>query len=110
MSEPSGPANGPSAQDGRTPTPIGGVPSMRPSETHTGFHPVQVPHREHAPLNPTGSRLALLSLAALGVVYGDIGTSPLYAIQAAFNTDPGAHGFPVSEAAVYGVLSMIVWS
>jgi KUP system potassium uptake protein len=88
-----------------------GVP--RPTEgsgSHTGFHPVQHPHREHAPLKPTGKRLAILSLGALGVVYGDIGTSPLYSMQAAFNTKHGSHGFPVSEAAVYGVLSMIVWS
>ncbi len=110
MSETSGSPNGPSDQDGRTPTPIGGVSAQRGSESHTGFHPVQVPHREHAPLNPTGSRLAVLSLAALGVVYGDIGTSPLYSIQAAFNTGPRGHGFPVSDSAVYGVLSMIVWS
>src|ERR1041384_4777535 len=108
MSEPSGPLKGPSEQDGRTPTPIGGVSALR--DTNTGFHQVPVPQREHAPLNPTGSRLAVLSLAALGVVYGDIGTSPLYSIQAAFNTSEGAHGFPVTEAAVYGVLSMIVWS
>jgi KUP system potassium uptake protein len=113
MSEPSGPPNGPSDKDVRAPTPVAGVPAvgtMRPSETITGFHPVQIPHREHAPLNPTGKRLAILSLGALGVVYGDIGTSPLYAIQAAFNTSEKGHGFPVSEAAVYGVLSMIVWS
>src|SRR4051812_29904952 len=114
MSESSGPPNGSSDKDGRTATPVAGVPaagtSPRPSETHTGFHKVQTPHREHAPLNPTGSRLAILSLGALGVVYGDIGTSPLYAIQAAFNAEKGAHGFPVTEAAVYGVLSMIVWS
>src|SRR3954467_10942779 len=109
MSEPSGPANGPREQDGRTPTPIGGVSALRGSDTHTGFHPVQVRHREHAPTNPTGSRLAVLSLAALGVVYGDIGTSPLSQIHAAFNNEKG-HGFPVTEAAVYGVLSMIVWS
>jgi KUP system potassium uptake protein len=113
MSEPSGPPSGPSDKDGGTPTPIGGVPAvggLRPSDRNTGFHPVQVPQREHAPLKPTGKRLAVLSLAALGVVYGDIGTSPLYSIQAAFNTEPGAHGFAVTEAAVYGVLSMIVWS
>jgi KUP system potassium uptake protein len=114
MSEPSGPPNGPSDPDGRTPTPIGGVlaadGTIRPSDRSTGFHRVQTPHREHAPLKPTGKRLAILSLGALGVVYGDIGTSPLYSMQAAFNTKEGGHGFPVSEAAVYGVLSMIVWS
>lgn len=96
---------------------MSGVPAAdggpRPTEgsgSHTGFHPVHHPQREHAPLNPTGKRLAILSLGALGVVYGDIGTSPLYSMQAAFNVKEGGHGFPVSEAAVYGVLSMIVWS
>src|SRR4051812_16807 len=113
MSQSSGPPSGPSEKDGMTPTPVGGVLAAggpRPSERNTGFHPVQHPPREHAPLKPTGTRLAVLSLAALGVVYGDIGTSPLYSIQAAFNTEKGAHGFPVTETAVYGVLSMIVWS
>src|SRR3954469_20326130 len=111
MSE-SSPPSGHSEKEGMTPTPVGGVlaaDGSRPSSRNTGFHPVQHPQREHAPLNPTGSRLAVLSLAALGVVYGDIGTSPLYSIQAAFNTK-SAHGFAVTELAVYGVLSMIVWS
>jgi KUP system potassium uptake protein len=113
MSEPSGPPSGPSDKDSGTPTPISGVPAagaLRPSDRNTGFHSVQSVPREHAPVNPTGSRLAVLSLAALGVVYGDIGTSPLYSIQAAFNTGPGGHGFEVTVPAVYGVLSMIVWS
>jgi KUP system potassium uptake protein len=88
---------------------------MRPSEAVrlsevSGFHKTATIPREHAPLKPTGKRLAVLSLGALGVVYGDIGTSPLYAMQAAFNVSATGHGFPVSEAGVYGVLSMIVWS
>ena len=81
-------------------------PSQRPSEV-SGFHRAATPHREHAPLKPTGKRLAVLSLGALGVVYGDIGTSPLYTMQAAFT---GKHGFEATPVAVYGVLSMIVWS
>jgi KUP system potassium uptake protein len=56
---------------------------------------------------PTGRRLAALSLTALGVVYGDIGTSPLYAFREAFHPQ---HGVPLTPEAVYGVLSMIVWS
>ena len=51
--------------------------------------------------------LAGLTLAALGVVYGDIGTSPLYAFQACFSP---AYGLPRTAATVYGVLSLIVWS
>jgi len=46
-------------------------------------------------------------LGALGVVYGDIGTSPLYAIQATF---VGAHPLPVVEANILGVLSVMFWT
>ena len=56
---------------------------------------------------PAGRRLATLSLTALGVVYGDIGTSPLYAFREAFNPEYGLRPTP---DAVYGVLSLIVWS
>jgi KUP system potassium uptake protein len=50
--------------------------------------------------------LGWMSLAALGVVFGDIGTSPLYAMRVAF--DHGA--LPLTEPAVLGVLSLIFWS
>src|SRR5438067_6530969 len=59
------------------------------------------------PSNPTGRRLAALSLTALGVVYGDIGTSPLYAFRACFSAE---YGLAPTEAAVCGVLSLTVWS
>src|SRR5262245_27997045 len=49
----------------------------------TGFHAV-VPQRQHVEAHPTGKRLGILSLTALGIVYGDIGTSPLYALQQCF--------------------------
>ncbi len=48
-----------------------------------------------------------LSLAALGVVYGDIGTSPLYAVRECFI---GPHAVPIQSANVLGVLSLIFWS
>jgi len=53
------------------------------------------------------SRAGLLILAALGVVFGDIGTSPLYALRECF---AGSHAIPVTTANVLGVLSLIVWS
>ena len=56
---------------------------------------------------PQGRYLARLSLLALGVVYGDIGTSPLYALREAFH---GPHAIPVSHGNVLGVLSLILWS
>lgn len=48
-----------------------------------------------------------LMLAAIGVVFGDIGTSPLYALKECFNPE---HGIPFSSDAVYGVLSMVFWA
>ncbi len=57
--------------------------------------------------NGAKSSLTVLSLAALGVVYGDIGTSPLYAFKEALT---GAHGLPFNEANVLAVLSMLFWS
>ena len=60
---------------------------------------------KHAPA--TGKRLVGLSMAALGIVYGDIGTSPIYAFKECFA--PG-HGAPVSASNVLGVVSLILWS
>ncbi len=56
---------------------------------------------------PAGRYLAWLSLAALGVVYGDIGTSPLYALREAFH---GRYAMVVTTGNVLGVLSLIFWS
>ncbi|MET1052332.1 MAG: KUP/HAK/KT family potassium transporter, partial [Mycetocola sp.] len=50
-----------------------------------------------------------LVIGALGVVFGDIGTSPIYTLQTAFNpADP--HPVPVSTDSVYGIVSLIFWS
>ena len=64
-------------------------------------------HRPAADAHPTGRRLAILSVTALGVVYGDIGTSSLYAFRVCFSPE---YGLPRTPATVYGVLSLIVWS
>ena len=53
------------------------------------------------------SSLALLTLSAIGVVYGDIGTSPLYALRECFH---GQHGVAPTHDNVLGVLSLIFWS
>jgi KUP system potassium uptake protein len=54
------------------------------------------------------ARLATLSIAALGVVYGDIGTSPLYALKEVFAGSH--HPVPVDAANVLGILSLVFWS
>jgi KUP system potassium uptake protein len=53
-------------------------------------------------------RLAILSLGALGVVYGDIGTSPLYALKEVFGGTH--HPVPISEPNVLGILSLVFWA
>ena len=56
---------------------------------------------------PRGRYLWLLCLTALGVVFGDIGTSPIYAFREAFHE---SHGLAPTENNVMGVLSLIFWS
>ncbi|XUW90531.1 KUP/HAK/KT family potassium transporter [Burkholderia sp. M6-3] len=51
--------------------------------------------------------MASLALAALGIVFGDLGTSPLYAMQEAFN---GARGVTASPENVVGIVSLFLWS
>ena len=82
--------------------PSAGIPAPPPK------NPAQPhPHRHRPEEHPTGRRLAVLALTALGVVYGDIGTSPLYAIKETFKPNYGLAPTPVN---VYGVLSLIVWA
>jgi KUP system potassium uptake protein len=49
----------------------------------------------------------VLALGALGVVYGDIGTSPLYAIKECFH---GHHAIALTEGNIFGVMSLVFWS
>ena len=64
----------------------------------------------HAPGGAASSaRTWGLMLAALGVVYGDIGTSPLYAIKECFSPE-SPHHVPVTAANILGVLSLMFWS
>lgn len=105
-------ANRSGASSGENPDPLEAFPDAadlppEPAETaprtsggHTGNH-------GHHPSEPEGQRLAELSIAALGVVFGDIATSPLYAIRECFH---GEYAIEVSRANVLGVLSLIFWS
>ena len=71
-----------------------------------------VPGRVHGgnPDHPAAHSSGLygLALGALGIVFGDIGTSPLYAVQTVFSIDDGAVKPTVAD--VYGVVSLIFWS
>jgi len=68
------------------------------------LRPVEI-SREDYP-HKKGASVTLM-LAAIGVVFGDIGTSPLYALKECFSPD---HGIPFSPTAVYGVISMVFWA
>jgi len=67
-----------------------------PSATHAS---------PHVPAH--GRDLGLLALGELGVVYGDIGTSPLYAVRECFNPE---HNIGRTQENVFGILSLIVWT
>ena len=69
----------------------------------TGRTTDQVPEDdEDTPPGPGG-----LVLAALGVVFGDIGTSPVYTFRECFNPE---HGLAITQANVVGVLSCLIWA
>ena len=72
-------------------------------------HTLTATELDHEAQHPpaTGRRLALLTLTALGVVYGDIGTSPLYALRECFKAE---RGIAPTHDNVVGVLSLILWS
>ena len=55
----------------------------------------------------TERSLAALAIGAVGVVYGDVGTSPLYTMKEVFG---GTHPVPVTPESVLGILSLIFWS
>src|SRR5689334_13216748 len=92
--------------------PLPPAPQAKGSEPMTGpssgFYPAAKRERTHVETNPVGKRLGFLSLTALGVVYGDIGTSPLYALRECFKASE--YGLQPTQENVYGVLSLIVWS
>jgi hypothetical protein len=78
-----------------TRTRLGSVPAVEAGHTS---------HAENASHGQAGIKVAI---AALGVVYGDIGTSPLYALRECFLKP---HGVAIEEANVMGVLSLFFWS
>ena len=74
-------------------------PTSAPSAVYTRLTNTPDTHHKSSP--------GTLILGALGVVFGDIGTSPLYAFKEAF---AGTHGLPVSLPNVLALLSMIFWA
>ncbi len=76
--------------------------------TSTDIHTTLMDEHGHPhTATPSGRYLAILSLTALGIVYGDIGTSPLYAMRECFH---GPHAIAATPDNIFGVLSLIFWA
>src|SRR5690242_3225970 len=88
--QPTGPGDDAGASGGDAPG------ERAPQRSATARHPART------------AGMSGLALAALGVVFGDIGTSPLYAVQTVFSLDGGA--VRPTAVDVYGVISLIFWS
>ena len=116
------PAAVPHREDGRparrTAPPVGGSPTAPDSGPPAALDggapeaaaaPETAPDApERTPGGPGHQAAGALVLTALGIVFGDIGTSPLYALQTVFSIDGGA--VRPTEGDVYGVISMMFWS
>ncbi|MBW8769762.1 MAG: potassium transporter Kup [Gemmatimonadetes bacterium] len=100
-----------------TPVPAGDDTPVTPEPPHSerrrpdlppAAPPEEAPDPHHAKLSaPVGRHLLILSLTALGVVYGDIGTSPLYTVKEAFSA---RHGLMPTAPNVVGIMSLVIWS
>ncbi len=79
------------------------------SRSHLSAHEsLPIPSSDHHPATDAfANRTLPLALGALGVVYGDIGTSPLYAIKECFH---GPHAIALGENSIFGVISLVFWS
>jgi KUP system potassium uptake protein len=71
--------------------------------------PADLPGATHPKAAPSAMRLLALVIGSIGVVYGDIGTSPLYAFRVAVRTAIGEGGTATPDV-VFGILSLILWS
>jgi KUP system potassium uptake protein len=80
-----------------------GEPASRPLQAATEA----ADHAAKSATSPSRQGLLGLAIGAIGVVYGDIGTSPLYAIKESLG---GSHGLPVVHDNVVGVLSLMSWA
>ncbi|MDQ3319786.1 MAG: KUP/HAK/KT family potassium transporter, partial [Actinomycetota bacterium] len=89
----------PAASSRGSSAPIAGGPSASADGSPPPEHP------DSASSKTAKTTRAALTLGALGVVFGDIGTSPLYALNAVFT-----EGVRPDQASVYGVISLVFWA
>ncbi|MGI4847870.1 MAG: potassium transporter Kup [Janthinobacterium lividum] len=82
------------------------APGSIPADSRSTPPPPQHPADGHQHGGAAGAGLAALTVGAIGIVYGDIGTSPLYTIKTVFATE---HGLTLNPANLFGVVSLILW-
>ena len=63
-----------------------------------------------APGDKSAGAKLKLAVGAIGVVFGDIGTSPIYAFRETFASHGGVPGIQVDPVHIHGVLSLVFWS
>jgi KUP system potassium uptake protein len=88
--------------------PHGSVEAAKVDGAGSGTGPSTVQAADHGASQSVAGLLGL-AVGSIGVVYGDIGTSPLYAFREAVNAAAGPDAMP-TPAAVYGVLSLVLWA
>ena len=86
----------------------GSGPTHYPMTTTVAPNGSEMPLAGNGEARPKASFWALM-LGSIGVVYGDIGTSPLYALRESVHAAVGS-GNPATEPAVFGILSLIIWA
>jgi KUP system potassium uptake protein len=101
-------APGPEASTRPLTVPSSAPPPTDRSDSLSSASPPASSSRPSEPEAPVSrGHVAKLSIAAIGVVFGDIGTSPLYAMRECFH---GSHAVAPTAANVLGILSLIFWS
>jgi KUP system potassium uptake protein len=80
---------------------------LRLLKPHPGGHPGAPSHDSPSRKRPLKNGTFWLAFGALGIVYGDIGTSPLYTIKECFH---GKHAIALTQGNIYGVMSLVFWS
>src|SRR5262245_48179040 len=92
----------------RAPAPPSAPAHDAPKSAPMSMLPFSAAFGHEAPAPRTDRAYVMkLAIGAIGVVYGDIGTSPLYSLRECFH---GPHAVPVTRTNVLGVLSLMIWS
>jgi KUP system potassium uptake protein len=88
-------------------SPLNRKTDVNEQEQRLGSNARDLTLQHHAQAAPQNQPFSPLTVAVLGMVYGDIGTSPIYALRESFS---GHNAIPVSPGNILGILSLIFWT